>query len=217
MAKAKIGILGTGDVGKALGNGFTALGHDVKMGSREAKNEKAAAWAAKAGSHASTGTFADAAKFAEVAVIATIWSGTENAMKLAGPNNLAGKVVIDATNPLEFAPGARPRSRSATPIPAASRCSAGFPEPRWSRRSTSSATRTWSTRSSRAARRTCSSAATTPRQRRRSIEILRDFGWPSIDIGGIEGARLLEPTCVLWILYGIRSGSWDHAFKLLRK
>jgi hypothetical protein len=47
--------------------------------------------------------------------------------------------------------------------------------------------------------------------------ILRDFGWPSIDIGGIEGARLLEPMCILWVVYGVRSGGWNHAFKMLRK
>ena len=48
-------------------------------------------------------------------------------------------------------------------------------------------------------------------------EICGDFGWPVIDIGGIEGARLLEPLCILWVLYGLQTGSWNHAFKLLRK
>ena len=47
--------------------------------------------------------------------------------------------------------------------------------------------------------------------------ILKDFGWPTIDVGGIEGARLLEPLCILWVGYGIRTGTWNHAFKLLRK
>ena len=48
-------------------------------------------------------------------------------------------------------------------------------------------------------------------------EILKDFGWPSVDIGGIEGARLLEPLCILWVGYGLRTGTWNHAFKLLRE
>jgi hypothetical protein len=47
--------------------------------------------------------------------------------------------------------------------------------------------------------------------------ILIDFGWNTIDIGGIEGARLLEPMCILWVLYGARGGGWNHAFKLLKK
>jgi predicted dinucleotide-binding enzyme len=48
-------------------------------------------------------------------------------------------------------------------------------------------------------------------------QVCKSFGWPTIDIGGIEGARLLEPMCILWSVYGIRNGSWNNAFKLLRK
>jgi predicted dinucleotide-binding enzyme len=48
-------------------------------------------------------------------------------------------------------------------------------------------------------------------------EILTDFGWSTIDVGAIEGARLLEPLCILWVAYGIRTGTWNHAFKLLRR
>ena len=95
----KIGILGTGGVGQALGSGFLRLGHEVRMGSRDANSEKARTWVAKAGSGASAGTFADAARFAEVAVLATLGTGTERALELAGPDVFAGKVVIDATNP----------------------------------------------------------------------------------------------------------------------
>jgi predicted dinucleotide-binding enzyme len=66
------------------------LGHEVKMGSRDANNEKAKAWAAEVGKLASTGTFSDAARFAEMAVLATLWSGTENVLRLAGAHHLAG-------------------------------------------------------------------------------------------------------------------------------
>src|SRR4051812_18596435 len=104
MAKAKIGVLGTGDVGQVLGAAFLELGHEVKLGSRDAKNEKADAWVKKhgGGGKASAGTFADAAKFGELLVLATLWSGTENALKIAGAENTAGKVVIDCTNPIAF-------------------------------------------------------------------------------------------------------------------
>src|SRR6266508_1494849 len=108
MKTMKIGILGTGDVGQALGSGFVSLGHEVKMGSRDTGNEKARAWVAKTGQRASAATFAEAAAFADLAVLATLWSGTENALRLAGARNLAGKVVIDATNPLLFTPNAPP-------------------------------------------------------------------------------------------------------------
>jgi predicted dinucleotide-binding enzyme len=70
-----IGILGTGDVGRALGRGFIALGHAVKMGARDARNEKAVAWAREAGANASAATFGDAASFADVVVLATLGVG----------------------------------------------------------------------------------------------------------------------------------------------
>src|SRR4051812_9464142 len=101
----RIGLLGTGDVAKSLGNGFVTLGHDVMMGSRDAKNEKARAWATGAGARASTGTFADAASFGELAVLATLGVANESALKLAGPDSLKRKIVIDTTNPLDFSTG----------------------------------------------------------------------------------------------------------------
>ena len=89
----RVGIFGTGDVGKALGKGFASLGHQVKMGSRDANNPKAKTWASEIGPSASAGTFAEAAQFAELAVLCTLWSGTENALRLAGTQNLVGKVL----------------------------------------------------------------------------------------------------------------------------
>jgi len=105
----RVGILGTGDVGKALGNGFVTLGHDVKMGSREAKNEKALAWARELGAKASVGTFADAASFGDIVVLATLGVANQSALKMAGPETLRGKIVIDTTNPLDFSAGMPPK------------------------------------------------------------------------------------------------------------
>ena len=105
----KIGILGTGDVGQALGIGFATLGHEVKMGSRDPNQEKVKTWVNKAGAKASAGTFAETAAYSELAVLCTIWTGAENAIRLAGPDHLAGKVVIDTINPLDFSGGIPPK------------------------------------------------------------------------------------------------------------
>jgi predicted dinucleotide-binding enzyme len=105
----KIGILGTGDVGRVLGKGFAGLGYDVKMGSRDPRQKKVTDWVAKVGAKASAGTFAEAASFGDVLVPATLLAGTENALKLAGPENTRAKVVIDATHPPDFSAGMPPR------------------------------------------------------------------------------------------------------------
>jgi 8-hydroxy-5-deazaflavin:NADPH oxidoreductase len=105
----KIGIIGTGMVGSTIGNKLVALGHEVKMGSRTANNEKAAAWAKGAGAKASQGTFADAASFAEQLVFnCTNGMGSIEALKAAGAQNLKGKILIDISNPLDFSKGMPP-------------------------------------------------------------------------------------------------------------
>src|ERR1041385_155844 len=101
----KVGILGSGDVGQVIGAGFAQLGHQVKIASRDLSQEKIQSWVKKTGANASAGTFAEAAAFGELAVLATLWDGTEAAVQLAEPKNLVGKVVIDATNPLDFSKG----------------------------------------------------------------------------------------------------------------
>lgn len=213
----RIGIFGTGDVGRALGKGFAKLGHQVKMGSRDANNPKAKAWASETGSGASAGSFADAAQFAEIAVLATLWSGTENALRLAGAQNLAGKVLIDATNPLNFNPPAPPT------LALGHTDSGGEQVQRW----------VPSARVVKAFNIVGNAHMFKPQfpsgppdmficgndgdAKKAVTDLLTAFGWNTIDIGGIEGARLLEPICVLWVLYGLRTNTWNHAFKLLRK
>src|SRR3954454_16268273 len=103
MEKVRVGVIGSGDVGKVLAGGFIKLGHDVKIGSRDP--EKLRDWAAGAGERASAGTFEEAAKFGDLIVLATHGAGTENAIRLGGLENFNGKVVIDATNPLDFSTG----------------------------------------------------------------------------------------------------------------
>jgi 8-hydroxy-5-deazaflavin:NADPH oxidoreductase len=213
----KVGILGTGDVGRALGNAFIALGHEVKMGSRSAQNEKAVAWASTSGINASTGTFADAAKFGEIIVVSLLWAGVENALKLAGAENFEGKVVIDTSNPLVIEPG-KPLA-----LAVGHTDSAGERVQRWLP----------SARVVKAFNIVGAAHMFKPEfpggppdmficgnddtAKQTVTEILKDFGWPVIDFGGIEGARYLEPLCVLWVGYAFRTGTGNHAFKLLRK
>lgn len=104
----KIGILGTGTVGQTIGTKLVELGHDVKMGSRSASNEKAAEWCSKMRGRATHGTFADAAEFGEIIFNCTNGMNSLNALQEAGKLNLAGKVLIDLSNPLDFSKGFPP-------------------------------------------------------------------------------------------------------------
>ncbi|MGZ5281890.1 MAG: NADPH-dependent F420 reductase [Bacteroidia bacterium] len=104
----KIGVLGTGMVGNAIGSKLVQLGYEVKMGSRTANNEKATEWAEKAGEKASHGTFEDAAKFGEIIFNCTNGMNSLNALEQAGKENLAGKILIDIANPLDFSKGMPP-------------------------------------------------------------------------------------------------------------
>jgi predicted dinucleotide-binding enzyme len=97
-----VGIIGSGDVGLKLGDGFLALGDTVKIGTRNTSKENIVSWVAKNDKKATAGSFTEAASFGDLVLIATLWSGTMDAIKLANPKNLSGKIIIDVTNPLDF-------------------------------------------------------------------------------------------------------------------
>ena len=104
----KIGILGTGMVGNTIGSKLIALGYEVKMGSRTTNNPKAAEWVQKNGKNASQGSFAEAASFGELVFNCTKGEHSLEVMKLAGIQNLAKKILIDISNPLDFSKGMPP-------------------------------------------------------------------------------------------------------------
>ena len=104
----KLGILGTGMVGNAIGTKLIQLGHEVKMGSRTPSNEKAAEWVKANGPKASQGTFADAAAFGEIVFNCTAGAASIEALKQAGERNLQSKILIDISNPLDFSQGMPP-------------------------------------------------------------------------------------------------------------
>lgn len=108
FAHLKIGVLGTGMVGSEIASKLVQLGHDVRMGSRTADNQKAAEWVKANGAKASQGTFADAAAFGEIVFNCTAGSASIEALKLVEAHNLNGKLVIDIANPLDFSGGMPP-------------------------------------------------------------------------------------------------------------
>lgn len=199
----KIGILGSGDVGKALAHGFRAEGHDVVIGTRTPRDEFK--------------SFEEAATFGEVLVLATLWSGTQNAIRLAGAQNFAGKTVIDATNPLVFTENAPPA------LALGHTDSGGEQVQRWL--ADAHVVKAFNIVGNAFMYKpdfpggppTMFIAGNDDGAKQTVTALLTSFGWETEDVGGIEGARLLEPLCILWVMRGIRTGSWNHAFKLLKK
>ncbi len=213
----RIGILGSGDVGRALGTGFAGLGDEVKIGSRDPRKAEVQEWVRRTGGGASSGTFAEAAAFAELAVVATLWSGTEHALQLAGAANLRGKVVMDVTNPLVFAPGQPPSLALGHTDSGGEQVQRWLPESRVVKAFNSVGHAHMVKPDFPGGPPDMFLCGNDDAAKAEVTGICRRFGWGTIDLGGIEGARLLEPLCVIWVLHGIRGGGWDHAFKLLRK
>jgi predicted dinucleotide-binding enzyme len=213
----KVGVLGTGDVGQALGTAFVTLGHDVKMGSRHAKNEKALSWAKGAGPKASAGAFSEVAAFGEIVVLATLGAANESALEAAGPDALRGKIVIDTTNPLDFSGGMPPKLFVSGTDSAGERVQRLLPD--------SKVVKAFNTVGHAHMFRPAFPGGPPDMflcgndegAKGKVGEILREFGWGVVDLGGIEGSRYLEAMCLAWVLVGLRTKSWNHAFKLLSK
>jgi predicted dinucleotide-binding enzyme len=213
----KIGVLGSGDVGQTLATGFIDLGHEVKMGSRDPSQMRVRTWLERSGTRASVGTFAEAAEFAEIVVLATLWSGTPEAIRLAGPERFAGKVVIDTTNPLDFSEGIPPKLAVGHTDSAGEIVQRSLPAAR--------VVKAFNT--------VGSPHMVNPRfpggppdmpicgndadSKRIVSDLLDSLGWSVLDLGRIDCSRYLEPLAMAWIVYFFRTGSGDHAFKLLRK
>jgi predicted dinucleotide-binding enzyme len=213
----KIGILGSGDVGRTLGSGLAALGHEVMIGSREPDSSRLREWVGLTGGHGSTGIYAEAAAFAEVAILATRWSGCEAVIGLAGQNNLSAKVIIDVTNPLVFRPDEPPE------LLLGHHDSGGEQIQRWL--PNSQVVKAFNTVGYQnmvnpqfpGGPPDMFIAGNDGHAKAVVAGFCTALGWNPVDLGGIRCSRMLEPLAALWVNYGMRSGSWRHAFKLLLK
>ena len=219
MAKHKIGILGTGDVGRVLGAGFIGAGHEAMIGSREPDSDKLKEWVKKTEGKGKTGSTADAVKFGDVVLLACLGTAVEDVIKSAGgADAFAGKTVIDATNPLQFSPSAPPS------LFVGGNDSLGERVQRWLPKA--QVVKAFNTVGNAHMVKPSfpdgdpdfffaggdAAAKATVR------EIATDLGWKSFaDLGDIVASRALEEMCIAWVRHGIVSGSWGHAFKLLRK
>ena len=213
MQQIRVGVLGSGDVGRALAAGFAGLGHDVKIGSRDPG--KLSAWAETAGPHVSTGTFAETAQFGDILVLATLGIATEEVIRLAGENAFDGKVVIDTTNPLDFSRGVPPVLSIGHTDSLGEVIQRRLPKARIVKAFNTVGNTLMVNPQLQGGPPDMFICGNDDDAKKIVTQICQHFGWGVIDIGGIEGSRYLEPMCLTWVLHGFRSGTWQHAFKML--
>jgi len=215
----RIGVLGTGMVGKTIATKLVALGHEVMMGSRAPDNEQAAEWVASAGSGGSQGTFADAAGFGELVFNCTAGTGSLEALELAGAENLAHKTLVDVSNPLDFSQGMPPSLFVCNTDSLGEQIQRAFPDAR--------VVKTLNTVN-------CEvmvDPARVPREhdvficgddasaKAEVVGLLRSFGWPVehiVDLGDITAARGTEAYLLLWLRLRGATETRDFNIRVVR-
>jgi hypothetical protein len=197
----RFGVLGTGTVGSAVATKLVELGHETKMGSREAGNPKAREWAAARGSRASIGTFAEAAAFGEMVFNCTMGSASLEALEAAGSSNLKGKVLVDVANPLEFPKGAPPTLFTAAAGDSlAERIQKAIPDARVVK-ALNTVTAAVMGHPEKVPGETDLFIAGNDASAKQSVTaVLKEFGWKSIlDLGDVTAARGTEAYLLLWV------------------
>jgi len=212
----KVGVLGSGDVAKSLAGGLIKHGHQVMLGTRDAGKLKDFV-----GQHqgAQVGSFADAAKFGELVVLAVKGTVALDALKAAGGANLAGKPVIDATNPIADAPPENGVLKFFTDINQSlmERLQKAFPDAHFVKAYNSVGNARMVNPQFPGGKPTMFICGNDDKAKAAVRGINEQFGWETADMGKAEAARAIEPLCMLWCILGFTQNEWTHAFKLLHK
>lgn len=212
----RIGVLGSGVVGQTLADGLLGKGYAVLRGSRAP--EKLAGWKAKAGSHAGSGSFREAAEFGESVVLAVKGTAAEQVLDACGPA-LDGKVVIDTTNPIAELPPVHGVLQFFTGVNDSlmERLQRKAPQGRFVKAFSCVGSALMVEPDFAGVKPTMFICGNDSDAKAEVSALLALLGWESEDMGKVEAARAIEPLCMLWCIPGLRGGSWSHAFKLLKK
>ena len=215
LAQSRVGVLGSGEVGRRLAAGFRGRGHDVMIGSRDPGKPELREWLSGDGAGIKGGTFAQVAAHGDLLVLAVLGNAAEEAITDAGRENFSGKVVIDAMNPLDFSGGFPPKLSIAGEDSLGERVQRALPDAKVVKAFNTIGNPYFVDPSFGEGQPTMLIAG--DEEAKRVVgDVLGDFGWPDpVDIGGIEGSRELEAICIAWVKIGGARGAWDHGFKLL--
>ncbi|HEY2532513.1 MAG TPA: NAD(P)-binding domain-containing protein [Xanthobacteraceae bacterium] len=209
-----VGVLGSGDVAKTLAAGFVAHGHGVMLGTRT--TSKLAEWG-RQNSPVQIGSFADAAIFGEVIVLAVKGTAAQAALRAAKAENLSGKIVIDATNPIADGPPVNGVLRYFTSLDESSmeRLQREFGDANFVKAFNSVGSACMVNPKFKDEKPTMFICGNSDEAKRTVGKILDQFGWETADMGKVESARAIEPLCMLWCIPGFLRNDWVHAFRLV--
>jgi predicted dinucleotide-binding enzyme len=209
-----IGVLGSGSAGRTLATGFLERGHPVMIGSRDPW--KLQDWLQHAGPQAWIGTFAETAEFGDLVVLSVNGRAAEEVIRLAGIENLNSKIVLDASDPLDFSSG-HPGLFVGTTDSLGERVQRLIPNAYVVKGLNIVQADVMINPSLTGGEPDMLIAGDSDEAKRAVTALLREFGWPVIDMGGIESARWLEAISLAWVIYSHRTGKTHHAFKLVGK
>lgn len=209
-----VGILGSGPVAQTLGAGFLKHGHAVMLGTRDAG--KLAEWQSK-NARAKVGSFTDAAKFGEVVVLAVKGDVALDVLRLAEASALGGKVVMDTTNPIVAAPPVNGVLKFFTTLDDSlmERLQRAYPDAHFVKAFSSVGNTRMVNPQYATGRPTMFICGNEAAAKQTVTGVLEQFGWETLDLGGVEAARAIEPLCILWCIPGFLRNEWTHAFKVL--
>ncbi len=216
LPRTRVGVLGTGEVGRRLATGFHSRGHDVMIGSRDPAKPELREWLSADGHGVRAGTFDETAKHGELLVLAVLGDAADEAIAAAGAGNFSGKVVIDTMNPLDFSKGFPPGLSIAGNDSLGESVQRALPDARVVKAFNTIGNTYFVHPQFSAGEPTMLIAGNDEDAKSAVRDVLADFGWTdTVDIGGIEGSRELEAICIAWVKVGGARGAWDHGFKLL--
>jgi len=212
----RVGVLGSGQVGRALAAAFRSRGHEVSIGTRDPDaNGELQAWAA-AQEGIAVGSFRAVAEGAELVVLATRGTAVAEAIEEAGRPHFAGKVVIDATNPLDFS-GGGPALAIGHTDSGGETVQRAIPDARVVKAFNTVNAALMADPGLPGGPHPMLIAGDDAGAKRLVGDVLDSFGWRALDVGGIERSRELESLVILWVAIGQARGAWDHAFTLVSR
>lgn len=211
----KVGVIGSGDVAKVLASGLLKHGHEVMIGSRSP--EKLGEWG-KENQKGRAGTFSETAKFGDLIVLAVKGAAAPDALRSAGVENIKGKCIIDATNPIADDAPANGVLKFFTDLNESlmEKLQSEFKDARFVKAFNSVGNSQMVNPQFKGGKPTMFICGNDESAKTEVTKILDQFGWETADMGKAEAARAIEPLCMLWCIPGFLRNEWTHAFKLLR-